>query len=196
AAPEDATTEDVRGYLVHLVRERKVSRSYHSQAVSALRLLFDRVLGRDTVMEGIPRPKKERRLPTVLSRAEVEALIECTRNPAHRAQVMLLYSAGLRVSELVRLRPGDLDRDRGLLHVRGGKGRKDRYTLLSERALRAVDVHLRFEPRADPWLFPGGSRKDRHLTTRSVQKVVTRAAGKTGIAKKVTPHTLRHSFAT
>lgn len=164
--------------------------------MSALRLLFESVLATPLVMKGIPRPRKERRLPTVLSRREVEALIASIRNVHHRALVMLLYSAGLRVSELVRLRPGDLDRDRGLVYVRAGKGRKDRYTLLSDRALEATDRHLRMEPRVGTWLFPGGRRADRHLTTRSVQKVVARSAARVPIEKKVTPHTLRHTFAT
>jgi len=194
--PGEATTDDVRRYLVDLVRTRKVSRSYHAQAVSALRLLFGRVFGRPTVMGSIPRPKKEKKLPTVLSRREIEAMIRAVRNVRHRMMVMLLYSAGLRVSELVRLRTRDIDRERGVIHVRAGKGRKDRYTLLSERAARHVDLLADFEAaEGKAWLFPG-AKAGRHLSTRTVQKVVTRAAKRAGIKKKVTPHVLRHSFAT
>jgi len=194
--PGEATTDDVRRYLVDLVRTRKVSRSYHAQAVSALRLLFGRVFGRPTVMGSIPRPKKEKKLPTVLSRREIEAMIRAVRNVRHRMMVMLLYSAGLRVSELVRLRTRDIDRERGVIHVRAGKGRKDRYTLLSERAARHVDLLADFEAaEGKAWLFPG-ARTGRHLSTRTVQKVVTGAAKRAGIKKKVTPHVLRHSFAT
>jgi site-specific recombinase XerD len=116
------------------------------------------------------------------------------RNPKHAALLAVAYSAGLRVSEVVRLRFEDLDRSRGLLNVRGGKGRKDRETLLSTTALALVDSYLDAAPAA-PWLFPG-DRPDRHLTTRTVQKFTAAAALRAGIGKPVTPHVLRHSFAT
>ncbi len=124
----------------------------------------------------------------------MKALLSSLRNLKHRALVMLAYSAGLRVSELVRLRPGDLDRARRLLHVRGGKGRKDRYTLLSPVAAEAVGLYVdAYRPAG--WLFPG-TQAGHHLSTRSVQKLLARAARQTGISKRLTPHTLRHSFAT
>ena len=184
----------VEDYLLHLVRERRVSRSYHRQVVSALRFLFETVLGNPRLALSILRPKKEERLPSVLSADEVAELLARTRNLKHRALLMLLYSSGLRVGEVVRLRVEDLDTDRRLLRVRSGKGRKDRYTLLARRAVDAVAVYRRAYP-TGPWLFPGG-RRDRHLTTRSVQRVVERSARAAGIAKNVSPHTLRHSFAT
>jgi len=184
----------VENYLLHLVRERRVSRSYHRQAVSALRFLFETVLGNPSLALSIPRPKKEERLPSVLSADEVAELLARTRNLKHRALVMLLYSSGLRVGEVVRLRAEDLDTDRRLLRVRSGKGGKDRYTLLARRAVDAVAVYSRAYP-TGPWLFPGG-RPGRHLSTRSVQRVVERSARAAGISKNVSPHTLRHSFAT
>jgi integrase/recombinase XerD len=193
--PGQARAEDVAAYMTHLVEERAVSRSYHSQAVSALRLLFIRVLRRSAVMDDIPRPKKDRRLPNVLSQAEVEAIIRETRTPAERALIMLLYSSGLRVSELVRLRREDLDPDRGLIRVRAGKGSKDRYTLFSDHAAKEIEIHLRFQGDDVPWVFPGGHH-DRPITVRTVQKVVARVGERAGIRKKVTPHVLRHSFAT
>lgn len=141
-----------------------------------------------------PHPRKQRQLPSVLAPSEVKALLSSLRNLKHRALVMLAYSAGLRVSELVRLRPGDLDRARRLLHVRGGKGRKDRYTLLSPVAAEAVGLYVdAYRPAG--WLFPG-TQAGHHLSTRSVQKLLARAARQTGISKRLTPHTLRHSFAT
>jgi site-specific recombinase XerD len=191
-----AGTDEVRRYLVYLVEERGISGSAHSQVVSALRFLFETVLGRSQVVRDVPRPKRRKSLPTVLSRREVESLIEAVRHPSSRALIMLLYSSGLRVGEVVRLRPEDIDRDRRLVRVRAGKGRKDRYTLLSHRALEAVNRHLLFQNRAgERWLFPG-PRKGRHVSTRSVQKMVARARLRAGIKKRVTPHTLRHSFAT
>lgn len=185
---------DPMGYLLHLVQKLRVSRSYHSQAVSALRFLFDRVLDAPALAEQIPRPKREEVLPRVLSTDEVRRFLAQVRHPKHRALVLLIYSAGLRVSEAVRLRPEDLDPDRGLLRVRRGKGRKDRYTLLSEKALTAVRVYRDAFPGGE-WLFPG-QRRDRHYTTRSVQKIIARASKAAGLEKRVTPHTLRHSFAT
>jgi integrase/recombinase XerD len=191
----DADVEDlIQRYLVHLVAHRDASRSYHNQAVSALRFLFETVLERPRLALRIPRPKTRRKLPDVLSTDEVARMLDKPRNLKHRALLMLLYSAGLRVSEVVRLRPDDLDEDRGLLRVRGGKGGKDRNTLLAQRALDAVRDYQAAYP-TDRWLFPG-ARSSRHLTSRSVQRVVTRVARAAHIRKRVTPHTLRHSFAT
>lgn len=193
--PEKATRA-VDRYLLELVEKRKISRSYQNQVVSALRFLYETVLERPTLALAIPRPRSGRKLPEVLSRKEVARLLARVGNPKHRAIVMLMYSAGLRVSEVVRLRPEDLDVDRGLIRVRDGKGRKDRAALLAARALEAVQVYREaFPHEPGPWLFPG-ARKGRHLTTRSVQRVVTRAARAADLRKKVTAHTLRHSFAT
>ena len=193
---EKAGTEEVRRYLVHLVEARGISRSAHSQVVSALRFLFEKVLQRPQVLRNIPRPKRHKSLPTVLSRKEVDRLLKAVRHPSSRALIMILYSSGLRVGEVVRLRPEDLDSDRGLLRVQAGKGRKDRYTLLSRRALEAVERHLLFQDQVrGSWLFPG-TRKGRHVSTRSVQKVVARARVRAGILKRVTPHTLRHNAET
>ncbi|HKK94365.1 MAG TPA: site-specific integrase [Longimicrobiales bacterium] len=191
--PDDPTPLAER-YILELVTSRRISRSYHSQVVSALRFLFETVLEKPRLALAVPRPKKESTLPAVLSQPEVARLLQAPRNLKHRALLLLLYSSGLRVSELVRLRLDDVDADRGLLRVRRGKGAKDRYTLLADRAIAALRLYREaYEPRQ--WLFPGG-RPGRHLTTRSVQKVVARAARAADIDKRVTPHTLRHSFAT
>lgn len=188
--------EKVNRYLLELVRGRKISRSYQNQVVSALRFLYETVLERPRLALRIPRPKIGRKLPEVLSREEVARLLARIRNPKHRTIVTLLYSAGLRVSEVVRLRPEDLDADRGIVRVRGGKGRKDRVTLLAARAEEAVRIYREaFPNEPGPWLFPGG-RPGRHLSARSVQRVVKRAAEAAGLGKRVTAHTLRHSFAT
>lgn len=191
--PDDPTGL-VESYILHLVSDRNVSRSYHSQVVSALRFLMETVLGRPRLALDLPRPRKGSRLPTVLSRAEVTRLLSAPRNLKHRALLMLLYSSGLRVRELVRLRVEDVDEDRRLLHVREGKGAKDRYTVLARRAVEAIRLYRDAYPQSS-WLFPG-ARPNRHLTPRSVQKIVRRAARRAGIEKRVTPHTLRHSFAT
>jgi site-specific recombinase XerD len=191
--PDDPARE-AEAYILELVQKRGISRSYHNQVVSALRFLCESVLDQPRMALRIPRPKKEIRLPVVLSPGEVARMLRKPRNPKHRALLMLLYSAGLRVGEVVRLTPSELDLERGLVRVRQGKGRKDRYTLLAERAAEAVRQYLFAYP-TDRWLFPG-ARPGRHLTTRSVQRVVKKAAISAGIEKNVTAHTLRHSFAT
>ena len=181
-------------YILELLQQKGISRSYQNQVVSAIRFMCESVLGQPTVALNIPRPRKEERLPAVLSQGEVARMLKKARNPKHRALLMLIYSAGLRVSEVVGLRVEDLDMDRGLVRVRRGKGGKDRYTLLARRAVEAVRVYRDAYP-TDRWLFPG-ERPERHLTTRSVQRVVKNAARAAGIQKHVTTHTLRHSFAT
>jgi site-specific recombinase XerD len=191
--PEDPPREG-KAYIIELIQRRGISRSYQNQFVSAIRFLCESVLGQPKMALRIPRPRKEHRLPAVLSPEEVGRMLRKTRNPKHRALLMLLYSAGLRVGEVVRLTPPDLDEDRGLMRVRQGKGRKDRYTLLARRAVEAVKLYRDAYP-TDRWLFPG-ARPGRHLTTRSVQRIVKNAAEAAGIAKHVTAHTLRHSFAT
>lgn len=189
-------------HLMEALRERvlrridtdKVSSLYHNQLISALRLFCRTVLGRAVEDPPLPRPRPERRLPVVLSRDELHRFLGAVGNPKHVALLAVAYSAGLRVSEVVRLRLEDLDRDRGLVRIRAGKGKKDRLTLLSHTALTLVDDYL---AGADPgvWLFPGAC-VGRHLTTRSVQKIKTAARARAGITKPVTPHVLRHSFAT
>jgi site-specific recombinase XerD len=191
--PEDPA-EEGRAYILELIERRGISNSYQNQVVSALRFMCESVLGQPRLGLRIPRPRKEHRLPTVLSQEEVARMLKKPRNPKHRAVLLLLYSAGLRVGEVVRLTVSDLDMDRGLVRVRRGKGAKDRYTLLAGRAVEAVRLYLGAYP-TERWLFPG-TRPGRHLTTRSVQRIVKNAAEAAGIRKDVTTHTLRHSFAT
>ena len=191
--PRGVGEAEIRRYLSHLVDEMGVSRSSLNQAISAIRFLYRRVYDRPGLVLEIPRPRREYKLPIVLSRKEVLRLLSVS-NPKHRALFMIAYSAGLRVSEIVRLRVSDIDRKRGLIHIRGGKGRKDRYVPLSKVALEHLAIYWRAE-RPRPWLFPG-ARRGRHLTTRSVQKALKQAVQRVGISKPVSVHTLRHSFAT
>lgn len=190
---EDLGTEHARRYLIGLV-EAGLSTAYHTQAVSAIRFFFEHVLGRPRPTADVPRPRKERKLPVVLDRSDVLRLLAALDNPKHRALAMVVYSSGLRVSEAVRLRVHDIDAQRSLIRVRGGKGRKDRYTLLSTRALEALRQYARTHRLTD-WLFPG-ARPGRHLSARSAQHIIAQARTRAGIIAHATPHTLRHSFAT
>jgi integrase/recombinase XerD len=205
------TVERARSYLHGLVSSG-ISVGYHGQLAAALRFFCEQILGYELPAASFPSPKKGRQLPQVLSIEEVSRLIAALRNPAHRLMVLLMYSAGLRVGEVVRLQVRDIDRDRRLICVRRGKGHKDRVTLLSDRVITAFDEHLRSrlgDARTGPkaasaipaarWgadlVFPG-PHPDRPITVRSVQHMVAAGAVRAGIAKHVSPHTLRHSFAT
>ena len=191
--PQDLGEAEIRRYVLHLLDERK-SHTYANQCISALKFLYGKVLKQSSSIVNLPRPKKERKLPDVLSRAEVLRIFEAISNLKHRALLMMVYSAGLRVGEVVRLQVEDVDSERRLLHVRQGKGRKDRYVMLSEVALETLRDYWRaYRPRK--WLFPG-QREGRHLHERTVEKILKQACRKAGIRKDVSVHTLRHSFAT
>ncbi|MFC4777280.1 tyrosine-type recombinase/integrase [Paenibacillus sp. GCM10023252] len=179
-------------YSLHLL-EQKRSHSYVNQAISAIKFYLEKVL---LYRDSTPyiRPKKENKLPDILSLSEVMRLLKALTNPKHRAILYLTYSSGLRVGEVVRLRPEDCDHERKTLRIRQGKGRKDRLTVLSEAAWEVVQVYVAKE-KLDRWLFPG-QYEGTHLTERSVQKVFEQALTASGIKKKVSIHSLRHSFAT
>jgi site-specific recombinase XerD len=153
------------------------------------------VLAAPAPVARIPRAKRKQSLPVVLSEPEVRRFLLALDHPKYRAIAFVLYSGGLRVSEAARLKVRDIDSDRGQIHVRQGKGRKDRYVMLSPVLLNVLREYVRVE-RPHDWLFPAGHRRDRHITTRTIQEQVRRAASRAGVQKRVTPHMLRHSFAT
>jgi site-specific recombinase XerD len=192
--PRQLTDTQIERYLVHLVNDKRVSRSYYNQAVSTLKFLYQEVLGKPTISMGLLRPRKELKLPQVLSEDEVLRILTSIRNLKHRAILMLIYASGLRVSEAVRLKVEDIDEQRRLIRVCGGKGRKDRYTILSAYALRVLrDYEAAYRP-AGKWLFPG--RGDGHITVRTVEKVFEHALARCDVSKRAGVHVLRHSFAT
>jgi site-specific recombinase XerD len=187
--PSVVGEEEVRRYLLHLLDEKSVSRAHHNQALSALKFYYQRVLRQPVKVEELPRPRREQKLPVVLSRQEVVRLFAALGNLKHRALLMLAYSAGLRVSEVVRLKVGDIDSQRGLIRVFRAKGCKDRYTPLSQVALEVLRAYWK-ACRPAGWLFPG-ARPDQHLSKRAVQKVLSQARKKAGLSKHFTMHTLR-----
>jgi integrase len=155
----------------HLVEERQISWSYYNQVVSALRFLYKVTLDRPEIIAELPRPRRERRLPTVLSAEEIVRLLDAVENPKHRLLLLLAYGAGLRVSEVVGLRVADIDSDRMTIRVRQGKGRKDRLVMLSPVLLEELRTYWR-RSRPMDWLFPG-QQLGRPLTTRAVQPART-----------------------
>jgi len=191
--PNDIRTEDIEAFQHHLATERKVSNSTLNQAVNAIRYYYMNVVGDAKRVTFIERPRKETKLPMVLSKAEVAAVLKAPTNLKHQAMLALAYSGGLRVSEILSLRPEDLLYDRGLIRIRAAKGNKDRTTLLGRST---ADLLKRYVEHAQPraLLFEGQSGG--FYSARSLQKVLEAALAKAAISKPATMHTLRHSFAT
>jgi integrase/recombinase XerD len=192
-SPKDLGREEIRSYLLHLI-DGGISLCQYKQAISALRFLYRVTLRREDLLVFVPYPRSEKRLPVVLSPEEVRAVLGAVTNRKHRTLLMTIYAAGLRVSEAVALKVEDIDSARMLIQVRQGKGRKDRQVMLSPVLLRTLREYARWH-RPVLWLFPGAS-PDQPLRVGSVQKICKGAALRAGIGKKVTPHTLRHCFAT
>lgn len=192
-SPEAISLEEVRGFLHHLITARKLAFSSVNQKLGGIRFFYRHVLGRDDFALKVP-AKRSGRLPEPLGRSEVARLIAATRNAKHRVLLMTCYAAGLRVGELVRLQPTDIHSERMLIRVDQGKGRKDRYTLLSPRLLEELRAYWR-AARPGAWLFPGGDRSG-PLPVATAQRVYYTAKARAGITHGHGIHSLRHSFAT
>ncbi len=190
-SPKEISAADVRSYLLWLADNHK-SASTLNIAYSALQFYFQKILRRN-FFAMIPRAKKEKRLPVVLSQKEIQSLIGAITNRKHRVIVELLYGSGLRVGEVVRVRMKDIDLDRMQLHVVQGKGSKDRYTIIPRSISTILATQMNVKQPSD-FLFTNGHGGRLH--ERSVQKIVTRAAQTARISRSVSVHTLRHSFAT
>ena len=193
-SPAKMGEKEIREYLYHLVTEKDLGDSSINSAYSALKFFYKTTLCRDWNMAKIPRRKPEKRLPVVLDGSEIKQLLVVTANLKHRALLMITYSAGLRVSETAHLKVSDIDSKRMQLRIAQGKGKKDRYALLSPVTLNLLRDYWR-QYRPFSWLFPGRS-PERPISTRTIQKVFEKAKRKAGIKKPATVHTLRHSFAT
>ncbi|HNX89865.1 MAG TPA: tyrosine-type recombinase/integrase, partial [Paludibacteraceae bacterium] len=191
--PETLSDSDIREYLLHLIEKKQVSQSFQNQAINAIKFYYEQVLGRASNTYYVQRPKKEMRLPSVLSEREVASLLSQVRNLKHRAALSLIYSAGLRISELINLSISDIDAKRGQVIIRQGKGRKDRISVLSANILDLLrKYYRRYHP--ETWLFEG--QYGGQYSANSIQTVFRQAKEKAGIMKHATVHTLRHSFAT
>jgi integrase/recombinase XerD len=192
--PEALGPEQVRAYQVHLIEERKLAAGSLSVVAAARRFLYKITLRRPWNDDDIPMPKRPLKLPIVLSPEEVVRFLACLASTKHRAILTTIYASGLRVSEAVALRPADIDSSRMVLRVDQGKGRKDRYVMLSPRLLQVLRDYWRIE-RPKPWLFPGDGA-GRQITKNAVEQACQKAQRAYGIDKPVTPHSLRHAFAT
>ncbi len=194
-SPEVLNEEHIREYQLYLVEEKKSSWTFYNQSVCALRFLYRKTLKKDWSMEHIPFPRQEKRLPEVLSVQEVSKLFSCVRTVMSRTILQTMYGAGLRLMEAVSLKTSDIDSERMVIRVRQGKGHRDRYVTLSPTLLETLREYYRAYRVKGEWLFPNrkGNAAIDHST---VQRACTLAARKAGLVKRVTTHTMRHSFAT
>lgn len=193
-SPAELGDEEIRAYLHYLMEERKASQSVLVQTYSALKFFFENTLQKQWNAIRIPRCKQRRKLPGVLTREEVESILSATKNLKHRAILMTLYSAGLRIGEVTRLKVSDIESGRMMIRVNEGKGLKDRYTLLGERNLEILRRYWKAY-RPLEWLFPGRNASD-PVSISAIQRVFKTSLAKAGIKKKASVHTLRHCFAT
>src|SRR5262249_20778448 len=193
-SPDQLGTEEVRAYLLHLIHERHISPSTFNQVRCALRFFYHTTLGRDWTLDRIVCQKEEKKLPVVLSRDEVRRLFAAAKRLKSRAILMTLYAAGVRVSELVGLKVSDIDSQRMAIRVRLGKGRKDRYVMLSPTLLTILREYWKAYRPVD-WLFPGKDPQ-KQLDRQTVNCICHTAGRRARLARRISPHTLRHTFAT
>lgn len=192
-SPDQLSTQQIRDYLQHCSAQRKLSTAYINQCISAVKILFVEVLKREWDAIRIPRMKREKKLPVVLSKDEVSAIFGVIKNLRHKVILMLAYSAGLRISEAINIRVEDIDSARMQIRIRQAKGAKDRYVVLSPVLLDLLRVYYKtYLPKH--WLF--ASAQSEKISEKMAQHIFKTAVKKAGIHKKVSFHALRHSYAT
>ena len=195
--PDRLGPRHIREYQAELFQKRKLSPGTVAIRLAALRFFYIKTLKKSWSIAETPYPRKTRRLPTILSQKEVEQLIHAARTPLERILLITLYATGARNAELTHLKVTDIDSQRMVVHIRGGKGRRDRDVMLSPKLLTALRTLWRYYHRkSSTWLFPSNYRKDRPIDAKTVWHACHKAAQRAGIQKRVHPHTLRHCFAT
>jgi site-specific recombinase XerD len=192
-SPNLLSNQQIRDYLHHCIVEKKLSSSYLNQSVSALKILFIQVLKKEWDHIAIPRVKRERKLPVVLAKEEVKAILNAVTNIKHKTILTLIYSAGLRVGEAINLKVQDIDSKRMQIRIRQAKGAKDRYGVLSDVLLTLLRTYYSLYHPTD-FLFP--SQMSEQISAESVQSIFRKACKKCNLNKTVSTHVLRHSFAT
>ena len=197
--PNQLGPDHIRQYQAHLFGQRKLAPSTVTQRLAALRFFYIKTLRKPWSVTETPYPKKVQRLPIILSTEEVAQLIDSALTAFHRILLMTLYVTGVRRAELARLKITDIDSRRMIIHIQGGKGRKDRDVMLSPTLLQALREYWRgLRRKPTDWLFPGGRwhTANHPITPKVVWNACEKAAQRAGIHKKIHPHTLRHCFAT
>lgn len=192
---DNISTQQFKDFLHRRITVDEISTSMINQYISAFKILQVDVLKRDWEQIRIKRPRRVKKLPVVLSFEEVEKLIIATQNIKHRALLMLAYSSGLRLQELQLIKPSAIDSSRMQVHVVQGKGKKDRYTILSAKTLEMLRLHYKCD-RPSNYLFEAQGKKGKPLSNSTLNKIIKKNAAKAGIKKQVSFHTLRHCFAT
>lgn len=191
---ESLNAMDINTYILELIRKDHISPSEQNQRINAIKFYYEKVLGRNKLELQIERPRSVNSLPKVLSKDEIRRILDNCHNIKHKCILSILYSAGLRRSELLNLKINDILSDRKQIRVSDSKGNKDRYTLLSDNVLNLLREYYKlYKPQT--WLFEGASPGKQYSTT-SIKNILNNCAKKAGISKRVTPHMLRHSFAT
>ena len=185
--------EDIKTFLLHLIEHQKVSSSTQNQYINAIKFYFEKVLKQPKMVYSLERPNKTKKLPEVLTEQEVLMILKETSNLKHKTILSLLYSGGLRVGELIGLRIQDIVWEKNYLFVRGGKGKKDRITLLAENVVVLLRKYIQ-KHKPNYWLIENPNRKQ--YSASSVRAILRRSAKNAGIRKRIYPHMLRHSFAT
>jgi integrase/recombinase XerD len=171
-SPDKLGTNEIKQYLHYLIVERKLSKSYINTTYSALKFFYTVTLGREWEMKQIPRVKRDKKLPTVLSKGEVQKIFDATTNLKHKAILMTVYGGGLRVSEVANLKPGDIDSANMQIHIRLGKGNKDRYTILAKVNLMILREYWKLY-RPGIWLFPSVNPVN-HLSVRTIEEYLNK----------------------
>jgi integrase/recombinase XerD len=194
-SPSALGAAEIRTFLLHLVKERKLSASSFNVYAAALRFLYEVTLERPEAVAHLPRMRVPMHVPVVLSTSEVQRLLAATESDKHRALVMLAYGAGLRVSEVCKLRIEDIDPKRMVIRIQHAKRGRERYVMLSPVLLKTLRAYWKRARPAGPHLFPGRA-PDTSITRAGVHRAIAKAARRAGIPKRISPHTLRHSFAT
>jgi len=192
-SPDVLTEEDIRRFFLHLITVRKAAKSTVTIHLCGIKFFYEKTLGRKWFVFDMVRPSPTKKLPVVLSREEVRAILKQIRSPMAKMALIVIYACGLRNAEGVKLRLADIDGDRKLLWVRCGKGWKDRSVPLAEHVKKLLLGHYRTCQNSGKWLFP---HKGGHISTDLLQRIFKQALKQAGINKTATPHTLRHSFAT
>ena len=190
--PETLSKQDILYYLEFLVK-KGYSKSSQNQYINSIKFYYEKFLEREKQYYFIDRPLKDKKLPIVLSKEEVQSLFNQVYNLKHKTILVLIYSCGLRISELINLKINDIDTQRMLIQIRNSKGNKDRQVQLAEQIHQLIK---RYNNEYNPKQFLFNGLNSFQYSTASIQKIIKRAAIKADIRKNVTPHTLRHSFAT